>query len=215
MFSNVSSVSSAAKLRRPIIKSIGALAGVALVIAFVEAAPAQQSESHPANRFERSMNVDIPVVLCIDDNPSVGGQPSGGAYAKAAANGFRSVLTLRTKADGVDLVRERLMVEQNKLRYFNISAGAKLPRHEQVDEFLALARDKANHPMLINCAFAGRVAPLMMIFRIVEQEWTEQRAVEEASLSGIKSDSLRKFARDYLAATKKKTADRSRQTISR
>jgi hypothetical protein len=66
--------------------------------------------------MERAVNVDVPVVLCIDDKPSVGGQPSGAAYAKAAANGFRSVLTLRSKPDGVDLVRERLMVERKKMR---------------------------------------------------------------------------------------------------
>jgi protein tyrosine phosphatase (PTP) superfamily phosphohydrolase (DUF442 family) len=205
-----SSVSSAipAKLIRPIVQgSIRSLAGFALIVALIGAAPAPQTEPSLSNRFERSVNVDVPVVLCIDDKPSLGGQPSGTAYAKAADNGFRSVVTLRSKADGVDLVRERLMVERNKMRYFNISAAAKLPRHKQVDEFLALARDKANHPMLINCAFAERVAPLMMIFRIVEQGWTEQRAVEEASLSGIKADSLRKFAKDYLAPSKKKAAD--------
>ena len=185
-------------------KATGILASFALAMAWAAAAPAPETERSLTNRFERSANVDVPVVLCIDDKPSIGGQPSGGAYAKAAANGFRSVLTLRSKSDGVDLVRERFMVEQNKMRYFNIAPSARLPRREQVDEFLALVRDKANHPMLINCAFTERVAPLMMIFRIVEQNWTDKRAVEEASLSGIKSDSLRKFARDYLTPAKRK-----------
>jgi protein tyrosine phosphatase (PTP) superfamily phosphohydrolase (DUF442 family) len=148
--------------------------------------------------------VDLPIVLCIDDKPSGGGQPSGGAYAKAAANGYRSVLTLRSKQDGVDVVRERLMVEQNKMRYFNIPATGKLPRPEQVDEFLSMVRDKANHPMLINCAFAERVAPFMMILRISEQSWSEEKAVEEASRSGLKGDQLRKLAKDYLAYRKKK-----------
>ncbi len=81
-----------------------------------------------------------------------------------------------------------------------------MPPRKQVDEFLRVARDKANHPMLLNCAFAERVAPLMMIFRIVEQGWSEERAIKEASQSGIKSDSLKKFARDYLAPSKKKPA---------
>jgi hypothetical protein len=195
-------------------KSIGRLAILTLVIALIGAAPAPQTERSLPNQFERPGNVDVPVVLCIDDTPAAGGQPSGAAYAKAAANGFRSVLTVRSKADGVDLLRERLMVERNKMRYFNISASAKLPRPEQVNEFLALARDKANHPMLINCAFAERVAPFMMIFRITEQGWTEQRAVEEASLSGIKPDSLSKFARGYLARSKKKTAEPGRHTTA-
>ena len=164
---------------------------------------AQQSGRHPSNRFGPATNVDSPVVLCIDDKPAAGGQPSTSAYAKAAANGFRSVLTLRSAKDGVDLNRERFMVEQNKMRYFNIAATNNLPPRKQVDAFLGVARDKANHPMLINCAYADRVAPLMMIFRIVEQGWSQERAIEEASQSGIKNDALKQFARDYLAPSKK------------
>jgi protein tyrosine phosphatase (PTP) superfamily phosphohydrolase (DUF442 family) len=196
-----------AKLSRPLVKNfIGSLASFALVIALVGAAPAPQTERPLPNRFERSANVDVPIVLCIDDKPSAGGQPSGVAYAKAAANGYRSVLTLRTKQDGVDLVRERLTVEQNKMRYFNIPVSAKLPRHEQVDEFLALVRDKADHPMLINCAFAERVAPFMMIFRITAQGWNEDKAVEEANRSGLSRDQLKKFTNDYLLRLEKKRA---------
>jgi len=165
----------------------------------------RQSERSAARQIDLLSKVDVPVVLCIDDKPSVGGQPSGGAYAKAAANGYRSVLTLRSKQDGVDVVRERLMVEQNKMRYFNIPASGKLPRPERVDEFLSLVRDKANHPMLINCAFAERVAPFMMILRISEQGWSEERAAEEASQSGLKGEQLKKFAKDYLAHRKKQS----------
>jgi protein tyrosine phosphatase (PTP) superfamily phosphohydrolase (DUF442 family) len=184
--------------------SIGTLVKLALVVSLVGAAPMQQSESPLPHRFDRPANVDVPVVLCIDDKPSVGGKPSASAYSKAAANGFRSVLTLRTPGDGIDLNQERFMVEQNRMRYFNIPAAKNLPQRKQVDEFLQLVRDKANHPMLINCAFAERVAPLMMIFHIVELGWAEKRAVEEASLSGLKSEALKKFARDYLTQPKQK-----------
>ncbi|MGH8546760.1 MAG: fused DSP-PTPase phosphatase/NAD kinase-like protein, partial [Gammaproteobacteria bacterium] len=167
-------------------------------------AEAQQSERPLPNQIERRSKVEAPIVLCIDDKATVGGQPSTSAYAKAAANGFRSVLTLRSAADGVDLVRERFMVEQYKMRHFNISPTKDLPRHEQIGEFLGLVRDKANHPMLINCAFAERVAPLMMIFRMVEQGWSEERAVEEASRSGLKSESLKKLAKEYQGGFRKK-----------
>jgi len=147
--------------------------------------------------------VVAPVVLCIDDKPLAGVIPSSEAYSKAAMNGFRSVLTLRSPSDGVDLTRERLVVEHNKLRYFNISYRADFPQREQVDEFLKLARDPLNQPMLVNCAFAERVAPLMMMFRILEQNWAEDRAVEEASRSGLTSTKLKRFAKDYLASRKK------------
>jgi protein tyrosine phosphatase (PTP) superfamily phosphohydrolase (DUF442 family) len=176
------------------------LAIVALLLAPARTGSGQQP---PSNQFPRSVKVEAPIVLCIDDKPAVGGQPTHSAYAKAAANGFRSVLTLRAPKDGVDAMRERFIVEQNKLSYFNIPAAMKLPRHNQVDEFLNLVREPANHPMLINCAFAERVAPFMLIFRIVEQGWSEDKAVEEASRSGLKSAQLKKFTQEYLASQKK------------
>lgn len=185
-------------------KALRIFACVALVLAVSAISSAQQS-APAANPFEQlGRKADPPVVLCIDDKPGAGGQPSHQAYTKAAQSGYRSVLTLRTAKDGVDLQRERLLVEQSGLRYFNLPIAAQLPRREQVDEFLKLARDPANQPMLVNCAFAERIAPLMMIFRIIEQGWTEERAVEEARLSGgQKAAELRIFARNYLAGRRK------------
>lgn len=183
------------------------IACATLALAIPVFSSAQQSA--PAVKpFEQLVRkADPPVVLCIDDKPGAGGQPSHQAYAKAAQSGYRSVLTLRTEKDGVDLTREQLIVEQSGLRYFNLPIAAQLPRHEQVDEFLKLARDAANQPMLVNCAFAERIAPLMMMFRIVEQGWTEERALEEARLSGgHKAAELKSFARNYLAKHGKGTA---------
>ena len=73
--------------------------------------PPRRSEPPPSGQLNLKTNVNVPVILCIDDKPTGGGQPSGDAYAKAAANGFRSVLTLRAPKDGVDTLRERFMVE--------------------------------------------------------------------------------------------------------
>jgi protein tyrosine phosphatase (PTP) superfamily phosphohydrolase (DUF442 family) len=150
------------------------------------------------------LKVEVPVVLCIDDKPTAGGQPSAGAYAKAAAHGYRSILTLRNDEDGVNLLRERSMVERQKMRYFNIPVSAKTPSIGQVDKFLALARDRENHPMLINCGFAERVAPLMMIFRIVEQGWSKEKALDEAVRMGLRKEPLETFADSYLARRKSK-----------
>ena len=179
----------------------------ALLLMPAAALRAQQSQVPSVQPFAPQETIVAPVVLCIDDKPNGGGRPSTQAYAKAAANGFRSVLTLRSDTDRVDRLAERFMVEQNKLRYFNIPAASKLPSRDRVDEFLRLARDPANHPMLINCAFAERVAPFMMIFRIVEQGWSREKALNEATGSGLKAEPLKKFAAAYLAQRKSKSAD--------
>jgi protein tyrosine phosphatase (PTP) superfamily phosphohydrolase (DUF442 family) len=158
----------------------------------------RQSQRPASADLEPLPKATAPIVLCIDDKQSVGGQPSDQAYAKAAASGFRSVLTFRARTDGVVLWRERLMVEKNRLRYFNLPVLTALPRLDQLNEFLRLVRDKANHPMLVNCAFIERVAPYMMIFNLVEQGWNEERAVEDASKSGLHREDLQALARSYL-----------------
>jgi hypothetical protein len=94
------------------------------------------------------------------------------------------------------------MVEKNRLRYSNLPALSALPRLDQVDEFLRLVRDPVNHPMLINCAFAERVAPYMMIFRMVEQGWSKDKAIEEAVRSGLRAEPLKTLAREYASRLK-------------
>ena len=171
----------------------------------------RQSQRPAAVDLETLPKATAPIVLCIDDKQSVGGQPSDQAYAKASASGFRSVLTIRARTDGVDLWRERLMVEKNRLRYFNLPVFTALPRLDQLNEFLRLVRDNANHPMLVNCAFAERVAPYMMIFNLVEQGWNEERAVEDAGKSGLHRKDLQALARSYLKSQGNKATPKTQR----
>jgi protein tyrosine phosphatase (PTP) superfamily phosphohydrolase (DUF442 family) len=154
------------------------------------------------DRIQQILSPDVPRILCLDENFATGGQPSGDAYAKAARNGFHAVLSLRSTTEGIDLVRERARVEGVKMRYFNIPVNSASPRPEQADEFLRVTRDKTNHPMLINCSTANRVGAFMMILRVVDQGWSEKKALDEAVRIGLTSDVLKQFATDYIARRK-------------
>jgi uncharacterized protein (TIGR01244 family) len=177
---------------------------IALTGAVGIAAEVTKVERARLDQIQKSLSVDIPRVLCLDENFATGAQPTGDAYAKAAANGFRSVLSLRPGNEGIDLARERAKVESTKMRYFNIPVISSAPRPEQADEFLRLTRNKANHPMLINCASANRVGAFMMILRVVDQGWDEDKALEEAIRIGLSSEGLKKFAKDYIASHRAK-----------
>jgi protein tyrosine phosphatase (PTP) superfamily phosphohydrolase (DUF442 family) len=187
-------------------KAVGLSLSAALIAAFLStvstAEEPLQSQRLPATNFGSLTKADAPIILCIDDKPASGGKPSEDAYAKAAANGFRSVLTLRAKNDGVDPLSERFIVEKQRLRYFNLPFLSTLPSTEQINEFLRLVRDRNNQPMLINCAFAERVAPYMMIFRVVEQGWSEEKALNEAVQAGLRREELKNAARKYFKSSK-------------
>jgi protein tyrosine phosphatase (PTP) superfamily phosphohydrolase (DUF442 family) len=179
------------------------LASVVISTSAIAAEPQQQDRAR-LDKIEQSLKSDVPRVLCLDDSFATGGQPTEQAFAKIAASGFRSVLSLRTSGEGIDLKKERSLVEETGLRYFNIPVVSSAPRAEQADEFIRVVREKSNHPMLINCASANRVGAFMMIYRVLEQGWSEQKALDEALKIGLRGDELKKFAQSYIAQHKAK-----------
>jgi len=194
-------------LRTKLLNLLGLISQLLSILALSTLAVAAEipgSERARLDQIERSLKSDVPRVLCLDGSFTTGGQPTEQAYAKAAASGFHSVLSLRTANEGGDLTRERSLVEKNKMRYFNVPVVSSAPRPEQADEFIRLVKENSNHPMLINCASANRVGAFMMIYPVLEQGWAEDQALEEAIKIGLRGDELKKFARDYLAQHKPK-----------
>jgi protein tyrosine phosphatase (PTP) superfamily phosphohydrolase (DUF442 family) len=179
-----------------------ALAAGIVISTSTIAAKEQAKDRARLDQLERYLKSDVPRVLCLDSSFTTGGQPTAQAFAKVAASGFRFVLSLRAPSEGIDLARERSLVEKTGMRYFNIPVVSSAPRAEQADEFIRLVRDKSNHPMLINCSTANRVGAFMMIYRVLEQGWSEEKALSEALKIGLRSDELKKFAQSYIAQNK-------------
>lgn len=173
-----------------------------IFLAGVSHAQSKKNERARLDQIEKVLKADVPRVLCLDRNFTTGAQPADSAFAKMAANGFRSYMSLRTPAEGIDLGRERTLVQKNGMRYFNIPVVSSAPRKEQADEFIKIVQDKSNHPMLIACASANRVGAFMMVYRVVGQGWNEQRALEEATRIGLRSAGLKQFAEEYIARRK-------------
>jgi hypothetical protein len=45
-----------------------------------------------------------------------------------------------------------------------------------------------------------------MIYRVLDQGWPEDKALEEATRIGLRSEGLKRFALDYIAASKQKSS---------
>ncbi len=162
-----------------------------------------QQEQKKLAELERTLKDDIPHVMCVGSNFTTAGQPSINAYAKLASNGFRSVLNLRTAQEGVSLEEEKDAVEKAGLRYINIPVISRAPTPGQVTEFLTVVKNKSFQPMLIHCASANRVGAFWMIYRVLEQGWPQDRALDEATRIGLTSPALKDFALKYIASHQK------------
>ena len=176
---------------------------VAIALAGVMASLAGQQGREQLDKIEKALQADVPKIICVSEKFATAGQPTDAAFSKLAANGFRSVLNLRTGSEGVDLDRQRRLAESAGMRYISIPVVSSSPRSEQVDEFIAAVKDAANHPMLIHCGSANRVGGMWMIYRVVEENWPEDKALEEAASIGLVSPALKSFAKEQIAKRKK------------
>ncbi|HXG67931.1 MAG TPA: protein tyrosine phosphatase family protein [Blastocatellia bacterium] len=178
------------------------IALIAILIFISSFAFAEQQERERLDKIEQALKGDVPNILCVDEKFATAGQPADAAFGKLAANGYRSVLNLRSANEGVDLERERELVEKAGMRYISIPVVSSAPKAEQAEAFIKAVSEANNHPMLIHCASANRVGAFFMIYRVLVQGWPEDKALEEATRIGLKSPVLKQFAQDYIASQK-------------
>ncbi|MBI3649574.1 MAG: protein tyrosine phosphatase family protein [Acidobacteria bacterium] len=171
-----------------------------IFMAFISTAFAQQPKSEKLTKIEQALKDDVPKILCVNEAFATAAQPNDAAFAKLAADGFHAVLNLRTANEGVDLKHEQELVEKAGMKYFNVPVTSTAPSAENVEAFMKVVKDKANHPLLIHCASANRAGAFWMIYRVLDDKWPEDKALEEAKQVGLTSPVLTKFAQDYIAA---------------
>jgi uncharacterized protein (TIGR01244 family) len=163
-----------------------------------------QQKGDRLKQLEASLKDDIPRMLCVSEDVVLGAQPSDEAFSKLAEEGFRAVLNLRTASEGADLEREAELVQKAGMRYISIPIASNAPDPGRVEDFIRAVKEESNHPMLIHCGSANRASALWMIYRVLEQGWPEEKALEEAKEAGLTNPALIKFARDYIASHKKR-----------
>ncbi|HVH92807.1 MAG TPA: hypothetical protein VM783_15670, partial [Candidatus Acidoferrum sp.] len=76
-----------------------AVAASVVISTSVIAAEQQPKDRTRLDQIEQSLKSDVPRALCLDNNFATGGQPSEQAFAKVAASGFHSVLSLRAAGE--------------------------------------------------------------------------------------------------------------------
>src|SRR5262249_53388753 len=133
--------------------------------------------------------------LKVSDDFCTGGQPRPEAYAALKADGVKTVLNLRTPGEYRE-DDERAAVAQAGLKYFNIPVVYTDPKPAEVDEFLKITDDPANRPVFIHCTAAIRAGAFWLIRRVLRDNWTWDKALEEAQKVGLKNaPHLEEFAK--------------------
>jgi protein tyrosine phosphatase (PTP) superfamily phosphohydrolase (DUF442 family) len=111
------------------------------------------------------------------------GSLADGAVMELKGHGFRSVLDLRTRPEGVDT--ESGLVRRAQMTYLNLPVGKNWPDDELFRRFGQFVENQDNHPILIHCASANRVGMIWAAYRL-QQGADYDTALTEGRTIGMK-----------------------------
>lgn len=131
----------------------------------------------------------------------MGGATDPEAMAALKDQGFSTVVNLRLASEeGVDVAAGQDAAAQAGLNYIHFPFNSSQPGATDVEDFLAIIGDQANHPVYVHCGSATRAAALWMIGRVLRDGWTPEQATAEVQQIAGKPDSAVTFATQYLSS---------------
>jgi uncharacterized protein (TIGR01244 family) len=137
----------------------------------------------------------------VDATVGCGGQVDPSAMAALRKDGFVSVINLRQATEpGADIDAGRAAAQAAGLKYIHLPFNAAAPDEKVVESFLTAVADTSNQPVFIHCGSANRVGGVWMIKRVLQDDWTIDRARTEAEAIGLRDAKLTAFATEYINA---------------
>lgn len=141
--------------------------------------------------------------LRVNHDFCTGGQPRLEHLQQLKDEGVKAIINLRPPGEH-RAAEEEAKAKELGLRYYNIPVVFGDPKDEQVTEFLKVTDDPENRPAFIHCASAIRVGAFWMIRRVLRDDWSLEKAEEEAKKIGLtENPHLNEFARRYIERHRK------------
>ncbi len=166
----------------------------ALCLALAATATAQTKQDYPGvTNFTR-----------VDATVACGGATEVATLDALKKDGFKAVINLRMATEpGVNLEQNQAKATELGLKYVHIPFSGGSPDPKAVDTFLATIADKTNQPVYVHCASAQRVGSMWLVKRVLQDNYSIEKATTEAKAIGLSNPALEAFALKYIADHKK------------
>lgn len=138
----------------------------------------------------------------INDQVTVGPQPSEEELKKLSQQGFKSVVNFRTEGEEdqpLSPKEEGRKVEALGLNYISIPVSMKSATPETVDQFRQRYADLPK-PVFAHCKSGKRAGAMVMMHIASEQGMSGDEALKQAEQMGFKCDQpeLKQFVQQYV-----------------
>jgi uncharacterized protein (TIGR01244 family) len=132
-------------------------------------------------------NGEIPNYQKVRPDLATAGQPAPGAVRKLKEMGFRTVVNLRTPAEGIE--KDKTVVEELGLRWVHVPISAASFSAKDVEMVANVLDDPAAGPTLLYCSSANRVGAVWALYQ-VKKGRSAGEALAEGRKIGLKSPQM-------------------------
>lgn len=138
----------------------------------------------------------------LNDQVTVGPQPSEQEITSLATEDFQSVVNFRTageKDQPISPDEEAALVKAAGMQYLHVPVSMNEMKTEQVDRFRA-EFNTLPKPVFAHCASGKRAGAMVMMDLAVSQGMTGDQTIAKAEEMGFECDKpeLEKFVKDYV-----------------
>jgi len=123
----------------------------------------------------------------VSDELSIAGQVTPQQLQQAAAEGFKSVLNLRSPDEAGVLSDEQRQAEVAGLAYSNIPLSNSDLNNGQVSKALE-ALEGLPKPVLIHCGAGARAGAIALIAKATQENLSPEELIDQAKQLGLSSD---------------------------
>ena len=135
----------------------------------------------------------IPNFHKVSDDLYRGAQPTKDGMKELEKFGIKTVVNLRS------LHSDKDELENTQLNYTHIKMTPLDPEMDDIILFLDIITDSNNTPVFVHCQHgADRTGVMCAIYRVIEQGWTKEYAVEEMTKGGFGFHSAWNNLADYI-----------------
>jgi uncharacterized protein (TIGR01244 family) len=157
--------------------------------------PATADQTH-------TWEIKMPDRLKINDEVTVGAQPSEAEIKALADDGFKTIINLRTNGEEMQPLEpdaEGELARGHGMQYVNLPVAMEDAGPELVDEFRRKLQ-QVPKPAYIHCKLGKRAGAMVMMDKGVREAKSGGRVLEEAEQMGFQCDqeSLANFVKQYV-----------------
>jgi protein tyrosine phosphatase (PTP) superfamily phosphohydrolase (DUF442 family) len=151
-----------------------------LVLPSCLTAPAEPAAARPATWAKPVTLAGVPNLHQVSPTLFRSAQPTRGGMATLEKNGIHTVVNLRS------FHSDRDELKGTGLKEAHLFMKAWHPERKEVIEFLKIATDPGQTPVLVHCQHgADRTGALCACYRVIVQGWTKEEAIREMTDGGF------------------------------